>query len=188
MAKGWGRYRWLDLRALVERFIRPDQDLVDVRYFTARVTHQPDKLARQDTFLRALAAHAAIRPIEGSFEMRRIRCSSCGDWYKRPQEKLTDVNLATHLLADAYGARMDAIYLVCADSDLAPAVAHVRAMGTRVVLIDPPRRHSTELAAIADCHWHVSRAHMSGAQLPNPVVAISQNGRVRRLHRPDGWS
>ena len=34
---GWRRYYWLDLRRLSENLLRPDQRLVLVRYFTARV-------------------------------------------------------------------------------------------------------------------------------------------------------
>jgi uncharacterized LabA/DUF88 family protein len=188
MAKGWGRYRWLDLRALVAAFIRDDQTLVAVRYFTARVTHQPEKLARQDLFLHALRAHSGIEPIEGAFEMRRLRCTECGRWYKRPQEKLTDVNIAVRLLADAHEDRLDTAFLLCADGDLVPAVEHVQARGVGIALIDPPRRHSAELAALADRHWHISRAQMNGALLPDTVEHRARNGKVRRYHRPDEWA
>ena len=36
-SKGWRRYYWLDLHRLVERLLRPGQQLVAVRYFTTRV-------------------------------------------------------------------------------------------------------------------------------------------------------
>ena len=36
-SKGWRRYYWLDLSKLVGKLLRPGQQLVVVRYFTARV-------------------------------------------------------------------------------------------------------------------------------------------------------
>lgn len=200
MARGWGRYRWLDFRALLERRILPDefehngvtfngQELVDVRYFSSMVNHQPEKLARQTKFLRALEGHTEIVPIVGEFEMRRVKCADCGKWYKRPQEKQTDVSIAVHLIADAYEGRMDTVYLICADSDLVPAVTFIRErFGTRVVLIDPPKRHSDDLAALADRHWHFSRTHIASSQLPNPVEHEYRPGRWRRYYMPDEWA
>lgn len=42
MAKGWGRYRWLDYHALVARRILVGQTLVAFKYFTS-VVNDPDK-------------------------------------------------------------------------------------------------------------------------------------------------
>ena len=33
MDKGWGRYRWLDVQALIAAFIRPPQTLVTVHFY-----------------------------------------------------------------------------------------------------------------------------------------------------------
>ena len=55
---GWRRYYWLDLRQLVEKFLRPNQRLAVVRYFTAAFLpdpYDPQRHIRQDTYLQALA-------------------------------------------------------------------------------------------------------------------------------------
>lgn len=188
MAKGWGRYRWLDYRALVARRIRPGQVLREIKYFTAPVTHEADKLPRQNSYVRALEQHAKVRVIRGAFEMRDKQCPNCENWYKRPQEKRTDVNIATHLLADAFDDTFDTAYLVCADADLVPAVSLVKQrFGKTFVLIDPPRRHSDELAILADHHWHFLRSHLNQCQLPNPVEYQSRRGKTKRIYRPDSW-
>lgn len=188
MAKGWERYRWLDYHALISRRIREDQTLTAVKYFTSRVTHQPEKLARQRQYLDALEKHTGIVPILGAFEMRPARCSHCETYFKRPQEKQTDVNMATHLVADAHEDRYDTAYIVCADADLAPAVSHVKdRLRKKVVLIDPPRRRSGELAVLADHHWHFPRSHLAGSQLPNPVVWLDRRGKERFIFAPDEW-
>lgn len=36
----WKRYYWLDIVGLFERFMRPDQELVAVKYFSARPEDQ----------------------------------------------------------------------------------------------------------------------------------------------------
>lgn len=187
MAKDWGRYRWLDFVALFRRRIRPGQELGTIKYFTAIVSHQPAKIPRQETFLRALEVRGGLTVIRGSFELREVKCARCDQWYKRPREKQTDVNIASHLVADAYEDAYDTAWLVSADGDLAPAVRLVQERRNRtVVLIDPPRRHSDELEGVADRHWHFSEAHMRQSQLPNPVEH-ERRGRVKRIYRPDGW-
>jgi uncharacterized LabA/DUF88 family protein len=189
MAKGWGRYRWLDFRCLIRQFVLANQELIDLKYFTALVTHPPAKLKRQRLYVRALQKHGeGLDPIYGVFATRDVQCAKCGEWYPHPQEKRTDVNIATHLIADAFDNRFDTAILVCADTDLVPAVEYVqRRFSKRFVVIDPPRRHSTELAEIADVHLHFQRRQLNQCQLPNPVEYRPRKNRVRRIHRPQGW-
>ncbi len=64
-SKGWSRYYWLNPRLLIENLLKPGQQLVLTKYFTARVSHSPDKHKRQTTFhlwwaRRPLAAARAV--------------------------------------------------------------------------------------------------------------------------------
>lgn len=188
MAKGWGRYRWLDYRALLQRFMRDDQELIAVKYFTSRVTFDPERLTRQDNYLQALAKRGGVEIVTGEYASRKVQCQVCGAWYARRQEKKTDVNLATHLVADFYQNVFDRFLLICADADLVPAVEHVIAGGRPMMLVDPPRRHSTELASLAAPHLHVSASWLRQHQLPNPVEWVTGQGKTRRLHRPSSWA
>lgn len=188
MDKGWGRYRWLDYVALMERFMLPHQELVLVKYFTSLMRHQPSTLLRQEEYLRALEARGGIEVIRGEFEARKVKCRKCGEWYKRPQEKKTDVNLATHLIVDGFDDRYDRVILMTADSDLVPAAkVVVGRLVKALVLLDPPRRHCNELVELAHAHLHVGKSWMARAQLPNPVEFTNTRGKVKRLWRPDGW-
>lgn len=47
--KPWKRYYWLDIVKLMESFLKPNQELVAVKYFSARPT-DVDKRKRQDAF------------------------------------------------------------------------------------------------------------------------------------------
>lgn len=188
MSAGWGHLRWLDYHALLLRRIREGQELVALKFFTAMVNHQPEKVKRQRAYLLALEKHSGIEPIFGSFEKRDARCDKCGRWYRFHQEKRTDVAIATHLIADAYTNKFDIAYLVSADSDLVPAVEHVRSIGKRIAMIDPPKRHSNELSSLADYHWHFTKPHIRQSQLPNPVMWLDRRGKGRFVHCPEEWA
>ena len=44
---GFGNCRWLDLKKMVQKLIKPDQSLEDIKYFTSRVSNDPQKQKRQ---------------------------------------------------------------------------------------------------------------------------------------------
>jgi hypothetical protein len=72
------RYLWLDLEALCQSLLLPDQQLVSVRYFTAPVRRQPASLRRQQKFWNALDVHCSRVTIElGRFQEKTITCRSC---------------------------------------------------------------------------------------------------------------
>jgi hypothetical protein len=50
--KGWKRYYWLDIVKLFETFMRSNQELITVKYFSAR-PDGIDKSKRQDAFFQA---------------------------------------------------------------------------------------------------------------------------------------
>ncbi len=188
MAKGWGRFRWLDYRALMERFTLPEQELVAVKYFTSRVIHEPTSLARQEVYLRALEKRGGVEVITGEYQTRKVQCPKCDRWYKRRQEKKTDVNLATHLVADAYEDHYDCFFLLTADADLVPAAEFVIERHHKpMVLIDPPRRHSDELASLSSSHLHITSSWLSASQLPDPLEWQPRPGRTRQIYRPEEW-
>jgi hypothetical protein len=61
------RYLWLDLQHLVQR-VRPSDQILAVRYFTAKVKDDPAALARQRTYLAALNARSsAVEVIRGRY-------------------------------------------------------------------------------------------------------------------------
>lgn len=68
-------YKWVDLEAVCRRLL-PRDDIVKIRYFTARLTAQgddPQRPVRQDMYLRALAANPLIELHYGHFVTRRTR-------------------------------------------------------------------------------------------------------------------
>ena len=183
---GWRRYYWLDIHLLAQNLLKPDQELVAVRYFTSRISNPPDKQKRQATYLEALATLPATTIIYGRYQINNHYCPYCGALEKIPNEKMTDVNIAVELLSDAYVDTFDTALLISADSDLAGPVSRVQKVfsGKRVVLAFPPSRSSKELMKIAAAHFTIGRSMFERSQLPEEIV--KPDGFI--LRRPQHWT
>ena len=150
-------YKWLDLVALCRRLL-PRDNIVQIRYFTARVSARPDdpqQPDRQDTYLRALATLPLLEIHYGHFVQRKVRLPLARPAPEGPravevvktEEKGSDVNLATYLLRDAFMGHCGTAVVVSNNSDLREAVriAHTDA-SINVGIINPrPARYRSQL-------------------------------------------
>ena len=167
------RYLWLDLEGLVHSLLKPGQELVIVRYFTARVRNDPDSEQRQNTYLKALNAHSSILDIRyGRFQEKSMRCRRCAGSWVTYEEKESDVALAVSLVADGVKGLFDAALIVSADSDMVPAIRELRTARreVRVVGALPPNRNSSDLRAHCDASFRIGAAKIRQAQLPETVM------------------
>ena len=97
----WKKYYWLDMVALFEKFLRPDQEIVAVKYFSA-VLDNPDKASRQYAFFQANKENPKFKLILGKYLRKEITCFRCGNVIHTYEEKESDVRIATQIVADAY--------------------------------------------------------------------------------------
>jgi uncharacterized LabA/DUF88 family protein len=184
-----GRSRlWLDLVELA-RLLRPRSNLVQVKYFTAPVLDEPDAASRQDTYVKALQAHhpGLLTVVNGRYQSKQVRCRACGHSRTHYEEKETDVNIATHLVADALSHACQDALIISADSDLAPAVTLVRAKspGTFVAVAFPPKRYSAHLQKLMPHSMQIGLSKINQSQLPMAVV----DPATRLVHsQPRKWS
>lgn len=179
-------YKWLDLQSLSHSFLKPGVDLVGVKYFTAITKSTSDSHRRQAIYLKALDTHCdKLEIIHGLFLSKTERCHACGTQYQAYEEKKTDVNIACHILNDAYQNRFDCCYVVSGDSDLVPPLEIIRQYHTDKVTIvaHPPKRKSTELCQIAHGWFSISRQKLKLNQLPESIQTKSGG----RINRPDKW-
>lgn len=180
------RYYWLDIERLARNLLCADQELVGVKYFTADLQGGNEKWRRQQTFLDALLTHTTqLEIIRGHYLIKRWQCRKCGQVVDVPEEKKTDVNIATHMMTDAFLDRFDTAMVVSGDSDLVPPVEMIRQHipGKRAVVAFPPGRHSTDLRRVASGSFWINEKHLRISQLPNTVV--KPNGH--QLERPSEW-
>ncbi len=169
-SKGWRRYYWLDLRRLVERLLRPGQQLVAVHYFTTRVVPEPgnpDKARRQNTYLEALETLPDLTIRFGYFLPKERTCRQCGAILRTYEEKMT----------------FDTALVVSGDSDLYGPIEAVRRRypHKRVVVAFPPDRVSKKLRSGPS--FTIGRDAFRDSQLPDQVT--NANGHVPT--RPGNW-
>jgi hypothetical protein len=146
--------------------------IVSVKYFSAYATWMPGPYARHQLYVRALQ-NSGVHVVLGQFKEKDIHCKNCRTVFKGREEKESDVNLACHLISDAYRDTFDAAFIVTRDSDLAPPMRFLREHfpKKKVKVVAPPQRgHSKELWALADTRASIKREHLSRCLLPKLVV------------------
>jgi uncharacterized LabA/DUF88 family protein len=146
--KNWRRYMWLDLWEFSNALLLDNQVLQQAKYFTSRVRGNVGKQQRQSAYLDALASLKNVTIFWGHYQPDQKQCQKCGYYSYNPQEKKTDVNIATQLLCDAFHDRFDTGIIVSGDADLVPPIEAVKELfpKKRVVVAFPPERYSSELA------------------------------------------
>ena len=182
--KGWRRYLWLDIYAFSNSLLQFNQELIEVKYFTADITHNPPKQVRQSTYLDALSTLNFVKIIKGKFLEVPFECHLCNKKDFVYKEKMTDVNIAIEMLLDAQGDSFDTAILVSADTDLVPIVKYVvQTLNKRVTIAFPPERWSDHLKDITQRHYPIGRDKFAKSQLP-PRIKVSGE---RFLERPPEW-
>ena len=144
----WKKYYWLDMVKLFESFLRPNQKLVAVKYFSARVS-DIEKSRRQNAFFQANLENPKFSLILGKYLRKEITCFNCGNVIHTYEEKETDVRIATQIVADAYKGNFDIAIVVSADSDMIPALELAMEANKRIIVYFPPNQYSTNLATLS---------------------------------------
>ncbi len=141
-------HKWLDLEALCRRLL-PNDQIVKIRYFTARISarqEDPQQAVRQETYLRALNTLPLVETHFGHYVTRTTRMPLAKPPASgartvevlKTEEKGSDVNLATYLLLDAFRRNCDTAVVISNDSDLAEPVRIAQAeAGITVGVINP---------------------------------------------------
>lgn len=186
-------WKWLDPVALFQKLLGPQNTLAKIKYFTARVqpsTSDPTVQDRQDAYLRALQAHCPLVDLYyGHFLRHRISMEhanppppSVAVW--KNEEKGSDVNLALHVLNDAWLNAYDCAVIVSNDSDLAESLRMVKAQNHKLIGLVTPgaplRKTSRQLRAHADFVKPIRTWMLQSSQLPNPIPGTT-------IHKPAGW-
>ena len=119
MDAGFNHCKWLNVEKLVRSYLTANQELIEIKYFTSRITNNPQKQKRQTTYLEAIET-TEVKIIYGLYKAKQIECENCGHNWNISNEKMTDVNIATHMIIDAFQDKYDTAILISGDSDLVP--------------------------------------------------------------------
>jgi NYN domain len=188
--------KWLDLQGLARGIlplISPTASLASIHYFTAIPEHlylaDPGRLQRHRTYVRALTAHGATRPVvvlgriaQQQVQVRTAAGAVIGSLWR---EKGTDVALAMSLLREASNGGLDEAVIISGDADYLPAVKVFREMypdvGIRFAF--PRGRASKELSREAPSSFTLTSAAYLSHRLPERIRLPS--GKF--LHCPAEW-
>ena len=183
-------YKWLDVVDLSRLLLNQRHIVTKVKYFTARVSarpHDPDQPVRQDIYLRALRTLPEIDIHLGHFlshsvSMPLAQPAPGGPMVARvvkTEEKGSDVNLASHILMDAFADAYDCAVVISNDSDLATPIRMVRDnFGKIVGILNPQKRPSAVLMGSCDFFKSIREAALQRCQLP--VTLTDENGVITK--------
>lgn len=183
--RGWQKYMWVDPTKLSASVLLPHCELRHTKYFTSRVRGNVGKQQRQSAFLDAIMTLPNLSIYWGRYQPDTKQCQNCGHYSQHPQEKKTDVNIATQLLCDAFHDDFDTALVISGDADLVPPIEAVKRLfpEKRVIVAFPPRRYSTELAGLAHSCFNIFEAKFRQSQMPH-TISISARADVSC---PDKW-
>jgi hypothetical protein len=185
-------YKWLDFKKLFTALLSPTNSIQSIKYFTALVSGRgdPDRPIRQKTYLRALQSHIPeLSIIYGHFlsheitaPLARPQGTKRFERIIKTEEKGSDVNLAVHVLNDAWLNLYDCAVIVSNDSDLAESLRLIKEQHQKKIgLVFPGEGHpSKELMQLADFMKRIRLGVLASSQLPDPIPGTT-------IHKPLAW-
>jgi uncharacterized LabA/DUF88 family protein len=186
-------YKWLDLQALC-RVMIPRNPVACIKYFTARVqprVDDPDQPTRQQVYLRALQTIPNLRIIFGHYLSHVVWMPLASPLsgqkpfvqVVKTEEKGSDVNLATHLLTDAFDGVFDCAVVVSGDSDLtAPIRVVLDRFHKTVGVLNPQKKPCKALQSTARFYKHIHESALQVSQFA-PVL----RDKTGQFHKPPSW-
>jgi uncharacterized LabA/DUF88 family protein len=184
-------FKWMN-PLIMSRLLFPRDVINKIKYFTARVAARPsdpDQPVRQNTYFRALRTVPEIEIIEGTFLTKEVMMpkanSNPQEYVKviKTEEKGSDVNLAVHLLNDAYKGDFELAVMVTNDSDLLEPLKIVKyQLGLPVGIVNPQKHPSFHLKQHATFIKTLRKGVLKASQFPDQ---LSDKHGV--FHKPRGW-
>lgn len=179
--------RWLDLQKLSSLFIAKGDRIVSVKYFTSYCPWDINK-ENKHRILTSVYCDLGITVILGKFKKVTRHCRSvvpgCTGDYKTHEEKQTDVNIALHLLNDAWKDHFDKAFIISGDTDLLPPIRMICSdfAGKKVKVIFPPNKYADEIKQTCLTE-KIKKSHLEAAIMVSPYTAA--DGTIYTA--PDGW-
>jgi hypothetical protein len=99
---------------------------------------------------------------------------------------MTDVNIATQIIIDAYQDKYDTAILISGDSDLVPPIraVHDTFKKKRVGVFFPPKRFNNSVAAVAKGSLIIGKKKLADSQFDDEIK--KKDGFV--LRKPTEWT
>lgn len=188
--------KWLNLAKLAQ-ILCPSDQIGRIHYFTARVIarrNDPSQPQRQQTYWRALETLPNVEIHRGTFRNRFKSGELINPQpsaftiatIKAPEEKRSDVNLATQLLIDAFNEQFEKAAIITDDSDFVVPMRYVRDnLGFAVDVFNPAQRKTsnTDLENASTNLTIICRQQLATSQFPNRL----NDAQGRTITKPRNW-
>lgn len=202
------------MKALADLIVQPGEIVKAVNYYTAPVSGKidPDAPRRQNLLLSALRTVPEISIHKGRFLyqekwaglIKPPRAKPSAYVWNTPEpdvvriakteEKGSDVNIASHLVRDAFLSAFDIAYVLTNDTDLCEPIRIVsEEVGKKVRIVAPnrPGRHTHRYIPIpapslirhADGVHYVDDTELQNSQFPSVVHRVGK----KPLNKPISW-
>lgn len=191
------QHKWLDLKSLLHNVLGNAHDILKIKYYTARISARPDNPnspLRQMIYLEAIKAHIPELEINYGYYLSntvRMRLAKPTMFRKyenviKTEEKGSDVNLALHVLNDAWHNRYDCAVIVSNDSDLSEALRLIKKQHQKHIILlvpgDPSKRPpAIQLKRYAHKTISIPQEAIINSQMPNPIPGTN-------FHKPPEWN
>ena len=172
-------FKWLDLKKYLTQFLRPTEVLQEIFYFSAfypwKSNHplkaNPSKEIRHRVFKQAIEP-TGIKTFFGHFQKKTIYCPLCRGGFERPEEKKTDVHIASVMIREAVKNSFDTATLVSGDTDFAPAIEVIKELypSKRVAVLFPFRRVNDNFKPVAHYTQRTKLANVVDCLFPDPLI------------------
>ena len=185
-------YKWLDVSVLLNHLLGDGYTVEKIKFFTAKVKpHSGDANIhlRQSSYLKALESYLAnIEIYYGYFSRHRVRmANACPPpntvQVIKTEEKGSDVNLAVHMLNDAWLDTYDCAVLVSNDTDMSESLNLIKQChpNKKIGIITPGNRGTTHiLRQNADFIKQIRQGVLKNSQLPDNIPNTN-------IKKPSEW-
>ena len=195
-------HKWLDLKVLCEAALPKNCNIVRINYYSALVSgrRNPTSPRDQNTYLRALKTLPNLQIHLGVFQVSKkwmflvqpveFRPSSLLKVLPNPdfayvvktEEKATDVNLAAHLVRDAFTGALEHAAVITDDTDLIePLRVVTQEANISLTLMTPVDNPAVGLRNVSTHVRHL-RPYLGVSQFPDPMM-----GPKGPIAKPSGW-
>ena len=180
------KYKWLNLPEYLRQFLRSEETLEEVYYFSALCSWNEAKRSRHRLLIKALT-NSGVHVVLGKFKERHKECRHCGRVFMAPEEKETDVNIAIYLFYLAFKDKYDTAIVVSGDTDLTPAIKLTKKNfpNKKIGVFFPPGRgrYTKEMKQICDFHKLLKEEYFNGFRYPDEIVLPEE----KVLSVPSNW-
>ncbi|WXU00435.1 MAG: hypothetical protein Ctma_1150 [Catillopecten margaritatus gill symbiont] len=169
--------KWVDLYKLSQLFVKKDEMLVDVFYFTAyakwknkvTVGSNSSPVDRHQDYVKALELNK-VKTVFGKFKDKTVFCRKCKQTFTGHEEKETDVNLSIKAVDLAHKNKFDKAIVISADSDLTPPARLITELGKEVQFLIPPTyKHVTKEIKKSFDYSAIKEKHLATSLLPEKI-------------------